>query len=187
MRYDRATEAERRLNDAVSGETVTWLKLATRRVITVFADALARSHRWDRIYIISPWISAFDIPGTMMFTQLLKRIRDEDVTVYVVTRPPLEPWHASAIEQLSATGHANIRLLPSLHTKLFFADTAHGAFAMIGSANLTNKSLENREIGVLIRGVGAGKRLVRELSHEAADIYRSEGSVSVSRKLGYGR
>lgn len=119
----------------------------------------------------------------MTFTQLVKRIKDENVSVYVVTRPPVDATHADAIEQLRATGVANIRFLSSLHTKLFFADTAHGAFAMIGSANFTAMSLANREIGVLIRGVGPGKKIVRELSHEASEIYRTNGAVRISRRL----
>jgi phosphatidylserine/phosphatidylglycerophosphate/cardiolipin synthase-like enzyme len=149
----------------------------------LFVDALARAHKWDRIYIISPWISAFDLPGVMTFSQLLKRVRDEQVNLYVVTRPPIEPWHKSAVDQLCESGGANVRLMPSLHTKLFFADTAQGAFALVGSANFTNKSFENREIGVLIRSAGGGKNLVRELAYEAAEIYRSPGSIKVSRKL----
>lgn len=164
------------------GETKTWLRVETVRVISVFLDTLARSHKWGRVFLISPWISSIDIPGVISFKQLLKRFRDERVTLYVVTRPPTEAWHTDALDQLKSTGVANITLLPTLHTKLYYADTAQGAFAMIGSANLTQQSLENREIGVLIRNTGAGARIVRELSHEASLIYRCPGSYIISRK-----
>jgi phosphatidylserine/phosphatidylglycerophosphate/cardiolipin synthase-like enzyme len=154
--------------------TSTWLRLTTRRVVASFLDTLARSHRWQRIYLISPWISSFGDECGMTFPQFLKRLKDDDATAYVVTRPPEQAWHRSAVEDIALTGQANVALVPSLHTKLYYADTAQGSFALLGSANLTAQSLHNREIGVLIRSVNAGRQLVRNLSHEAADIYRSQ-------------
>lgn len=165
-------------------ETATWLRIATRRVVGIFLDALGRSHGWHRLYVISPWISAFGESGGITFTQLLKRLKDDDATAYVVSRPPVEPWHASALKLLAETGKANIALVPSLHTKLYVADTDQGSFAMIGSANFTEQSLSNREIGVLLRASGAGKDLVRKLAYEAAEIYRStDRTLLCQRKL----
>jgi len=165
-----------------AGESETWLKLRTTRVIELFLETLARSHKWNRIYLISPWISPLDIPGVMSFDALLKRLRDDSPSLYIVTRPPDQPWHKLAIEQLAATKVANIKLLSTLHTKLYYADTAQGMFAMLGSANLTKQSLSNREIGVLIRGSGPGIKIVRDLSYEASEIYRSDGSKPHSIK-----
>jgi len=154
-------------------ETATWLHIATRRVVASFLEALARSHGWHKVFVISPWISEFGDAGGMTFHQLLKRLKDDDATAYVVSRPPVEPWHSSALEQIASTGKANVALVPSLHTKLYCADTDQGSFALIGSANFTEQSLTNREIGVLIRASGGGKQLVRNLVYEASDIYRS--------------
>jgi len=155
------------------GETVTWLHVATRRVVASFLDALARSHGWQRLFIVSPWISDFTAEGGIAFSQLLKRLSDDDATAYVVSRPPIEGWHRSALDRIAATGKANIALVPSLHTKLYCADTDQGAFALVASANFTEQSLANREIGVLIRSSGAGRQIVRKLMNEASDIYRS--------------
>jgi hypothetical protein len=108
-------------------ETVSSLRLATRRVISTFLDALARSHGWRKIFVISPWISEFGELGGMTFDQLLKRLRDDNATAYVVTRPPIEPWHQAAVNRIAATGQANIATVPSLHTKLYCADTDQGS------------------------------------------------------------
>lgn len=168
-------------------ETTTWVRIATRRVVASFLEALARSHGWRKIFVISPWISEFGEAGGMTFPQFLKRLKDDDATAYVVSRPPVEPWHLSALEKLAATGKANIALVPSLHTKLYCADTDEGAFALIGSCNFTEQSLLNREIGVLIRASSVGKQLVRKLTYEASDIYRSQDrKLLCQRKLSIG-
>jgi hypothetical protein len=162
--------------------TAAWLRLTTRRVVASFLSTLARSHKWQRIYLISPWISSFGDECGMTFPQFLKRLKDDNATAYVVTRPPEQVWHRSAVECIAQTGQANVVLVPSLHTKLYCADTAQGSFALLGSANLTMQSLTNREIGVLIRSAGAGKQLVKNLFNEAADIYRSQDRRLVAQR-----
>lgn len=157
------------------GDAAMWLRLETRRVMASFLETLARSHGLQRLFIVSPWISDFGAEGGMTFAQVLKRVKDDDATAYVVSRPPEESWHRVAIETIAATGKANIALVPSLHTKLYCADTDQGSFALMGSANFTEKSLTNREIGVLLRDSGPGKKLVQDLKYEASEIYRSVG------------
>src|SRR3989440_12667926 len=61
-------------------ETATWLHIATRRVVASFLEALARSHGWHKVFVISPWISEFGDAGGMTFHQLLKRLKDDDAT-----------------------------------------------------------------------------------------------------------
>ncbi len=150
-----------------------WMNLSTRRVLDLFLSNLNRAHSWKRINIISPWISDIYGPNASInLDQMLRRFRDDDATVYVVTRPPEEKWHQEAIDRIAATQRANIALLPHLHVKLFTAQTAASSFAMLGSANFTTRSLTNREIGVLVSATGDGKALVRDLEYEAAEIYR---------------
>ena len=91
------------------------------------------------------------------------------------------------MKRLAASGMASIVLLPSLHTKLYCAYTARGAFALLASANLTASSLANQEIGLVIREIGAGRSLFRRLAAEAADVYRSPGrSVYCERRFSSG-
>jgi hypothetical protein len=166
----------------MTSETVTWLRVATRRVVSLFIEALARAHGWQRLYLVSPWISEFDGAAGMHFDQFMKRLVDDNATVYVVSRPPTEEWHRRALQRFATTGRANIVTVEDLHTKLLWAETDQGTFALIGSANLTQQSLANREIGVLIRGTGGGSRIVRDLAYEAADIYRTPGRKVVSQR-----
>jgi hypothetical protein len=152
-----------------------WIKVATRRVVDLFLSTLAGSNGWTRLYIISPWISQFDAAATLSFGQLLKRLERDRTTAYIVTRPPEEQWHKRAVELLGNTRRANIALVPDLHVKLYTAHTDEGAFAMLGSANFTQQSLTNREIGVLVSAYSDGKRVFSQLDYEAAQIYRSPG------------
>jgi len=153
-----------------------WLNLATQRVLDLFLANLSRARGWKRLNIVSPWISEFSGPlATLSFNQLLRRLKDDDTTVYVVTRPPQEEWHERAVRRLADSGRANIAFLPELHVKLFTAQTLQSSFAMIGSANFTTKSLTNKEIGVLVSASGDGRALVRDLDYEAAQIYRHPG------------
>jgi len=173
--------------DELGGETTTWLQLVTRRVIAAFLEKLAVSHGWRKLYLVSPWISDFGIDCGLSFPQLLKGLKDYGATAYVVTRPPVREheWHRDALKQLAASRMASIVLLPNLHTKLYCAYTARGAFALLGSANLTAGSLENQEIGLVIREVGAGRTLFRRLAAEAAEVYRSPGrDVYCERSFG---
>jgi phosphatidylserine/phosphatidylglycerophosphate/cardiolipin synthase-like enzyme len=160
-------------SEELEGETVTWLRLSTQRVLSPFLDALAKSHGWLKLVIVSPWISEFGHEsGTMTFRQMIKRLKDDDAAGYVVTRPPDKPWHTDAIELLKESGKVQVRFHPSLHSKLYVAATKQSDFALLGSANMTRQSFSNREIGVIVRKVGAGAPVYRKLTEEASNIHR---------------
>jgi hypothetical protein len=157
----------------LSGEAYpTWLKVSTTRVLDLFLGPLARSPGWKRLYLISPWISDIEHSASLTSGQLLSQLQSDGATAYVVTRPPVHDWHKDALDRLGATGRVNIALVPELHIKLYTAMTKQGSFAMLGSANFTQQTLTNREIGLLVNSYSDGKRLVSELNHEAAQIYR---------------
>lgn len=170
------------MNIGATQEPRLWLRVVTRRVIGAFLEPLARSHGWHRLFLVAPWISDFGPDAGMTFTQLLKRLVDDNGTAYVVTRPPEDSWHDAALKGLAATGKANIALVPALHTKLYCAETDEGSFALITSANLTEQSLTNLEIGVLVRGTGDGKSLVKRLAYEASEAYRSPGRTLICQR-----
>jgi hypothetical protein len=158
-------------------DSYPWAQLVTRRVVAHFLDILARARGWNKVYLVTPWISEISDPGTPTLLQMAKRLRDENATAYVVTRPPIEDWHERALQILESSMRANIALVPQLHTKLYCASTAQADFALFGSPNLTQQSLNNIELGIFINGSQAGKRLVRDLIYEAAMIYRSPDRV----------
>jgi hypothetical protein len=145
-----------------------WLTVHTRKVLSAFVGTLARSGKWETIFIVSPWLSGFGKDCGMTFEQLVKWVRDERPTLYLVTRPPTEDWHRDAVQLLVETKTANVALVPSLHAKLFVAETQTLSFCMLTSANFTVQSLVNQEIGLMVRDKAGGQPLFRRLRQEAA-------------------
>ena len=158
-----------------------WIQVGTRRVLDLFLAPLARSPDWKRLYIVSPWISNITEGASMTLSQLLRRVTDDRAMVYVVTRPPEDSVHQDAIDQLGATNRANVAIVPNLHMKLFTAQTAFGSFAMLGSANFTQGSLSNAELGVLVNDYGDGKHVLASLNREASQAYRLPGRQLIYR------
>lgn len=150
-----------------------WARLVTHHVISQFLRVLARSPGWSTVYLVSPWLSEVSDQGTPSLSQLARRLQTEDATAYVVTRPPIEPWHEDAVSILEESGHANIALVPELHAKLYCAKTAAADFGMFGSANLTQRSLQNLELGLFVASSGEGRHFVRDLTSEATRLYRT--------------
>jgi hypothetical protein len=46
---------------------------------------------------------------------------------------------------------------------------------MLSSANFTQQSFNNREIGLLVNAYLEGRRVVKDLNNEASQIYRMPG------------
>ena len=93
--------------------------------------------------------------------------------MYVVTRPPTDGWHSDAISELTVTRRANVALVPDLHAKLYTAEVGTGSFALVGSANFTGQSANNKELGLLASSFMEGRRVVTALDREAFQIYHS--------------
>jgi hypothetical protein len=170
------------LQTASPGRVPLWLTVETRGVVAKFVAALGRRVGWRVVYLISPWITAFDAGEGVSFSRLLTRLRREGTTTYVATRPPLDAAHDSAIQSLRATGVANVVLIEGLHSKIYLARTDSGSLAMIGSANFTSQSLSNVEVGVLLTDYGDGREVVRNLLCVAQDIYRSPDRMVVCQR-----
>lgn len=160
----------------------SWLSLETNRVIGKFMSALVRRARWRTLYIVSPWISEFDRDAGLSFLQFIRRLRDEDVATYVVTRPPVDQQHSNAVSRLKDSGVASIAYVDALHTKLYCARTETGSVAMLGSANLTQRSLSNVEIGMIVTDYGEGRRVVQVLLESANALYRTPGRTIVCKR-----
>ncbi len=172
---ESALSPTKRMGPPTGDAPPPWMSVGTRTVLNLFLRPLAQSTGWKNIYLVTPWISAIDSLGSMTSDQFIKRIKADRTTVYLVTRPPENDWHKQAIKRLGETERVNVALVPQLHVKLYTASTAHGSFAMIGSANFTQQSLTNHEIAVLINSYADGRRVVSDLQYEASQLYRLPG------------
>jgi phosphatidylserine/phosphatidylglycerophosphate/cardiolipin synthase-like enzyme len=71
---------------------------------------------------------------------------------------------------------ATIVLLPGLHAKVFVCEAVPVGFGMVGSANLTLRSLHNYEVGVMFDGRGVLSPLLKELKWFASNDLRRRGT-----------
>jgi len=163
------------------GSNPPWIKIGTRRVVDLYLSTLSKSRRWQKLFLVSPWISEFEHGVSLNFERFVDRIRSDRATIYVVTRPPEHEWHSRAIDLLCDTQRANVVFVKDLHAKIYTAQTQDHSFAMIGSANFTQKSLDNREIGVLINEYAEGKHLVSQVAREASELYRTPSRKQICK------
>jgi phosphatidylserine/phosphatidylglycerophosphate/cardiolipin synthase-like enzyme len=145
----------------------------TSRVTEQFVSRLLLEPKpVSTLTLVSPWITDWDVP-TSSFSRLVGWIRVRHVRTLVITRPPIEPWHLQAAMQLARLPSATVMLLPDLHTKLFICRAVPIGFGLVGSANLTGRSLQNLEIGVMFEGRGIHSQVLNDLySYASYDLRR---------------
>jgi hypothetical protein len=116
--------------------------------------------------IVSPWISEWET-GAVGLASVGEAIAARNTRTVILTRPPLEAWHRSALDLLRGYRGVGIYLLPDLHAKLFVCEAIP-----VGSANLTARALSNFEVGVLFEGRGVLSPLIKELRVLVQDLRR---------------
>jgi hypothetical protein len=138
------------------------------RVLTyrVMEEFLSRVLLEDRpistLTLVSPWISPLEL-GHIGLSSLRDRIHHRHIRTLILTRPPLDEWHSNALDLLKNSPWVSICVLPDLHAKIFLCEAVPVGFGLIGSANLTAKSLTNFEVAVLFEGRGIFSPLLKEL------------------------
>ncbi len=158
-------EFERR--GAMPQVSTSWtVRLLTRGIIDEFFEGvfgLRASSPIAELSIVAPWITAWT--GSRSSLDALERfIRERRLRVHVITRPPTMGSHREAIRRLNALPMVRIFFLQDLHAKFMICDVAPIPFALIGSANVTTRSLQrNYELGVMVRGAGEAETVIREL------------------------
>ncbi len=135
-----------------------------RRVLTEFRPI-------NSLTLVSPWISVWETDVTSL-TSLRDAIDRRRIRTIILTRPPIEKWHGEALELLKTSAHDTVYFIPDLHAKIFVCEAVPLGFGIIGSANLTARSLTNYEVGVLFEGRGTFSVLLRELRLFAQDLRR---------------
>ena len=83
--------------------------------------------------------------------RLKEKIDTERIPTYIITREPQDDFHIEAINILMDSDFVEVRYNNSLHAKLYICMGRDSGFALLGSGNLTQTSIEkNIEIGMLI-------------------------------------
>ena len=157
------------------------IELIRNRVIENYFKRVLHRGRIVRMIIISPWISDFKIStsfGDINLRSLCGMFKSHKTIVYIVTRPPKEIWHKEAIDILeNEKKHGNAKIYlkynSNLHAKILFTLSDQRESGLIGSANLTHRSLISDEIGVYIRKVEKTRKLVEGLRVSAMHIYQN--------------
>ena len=152
-------------------------QLLTNRITEhFFFRVIGESRPISTLTIVTPWISKWE-SGPVSLTKLRGAIDSRRIRTVVLTRPPDEPWHADALDQLAESRLVSIYLIPNLHAKIFICDAIPMGFGLVGSANLTAQALRNFEVGILFEGRGILSHLLKELRILAQDLRR----IAVSR------
>jgi len=136
------------------------------------------------LVIISPFIGPLN-HVRFKLERLVKKIDDSKIITYVITNepPPNSPNHSEAINILSGSRFIEIRYNESLHAKVYVCQGNGAGFAMLGSGNLTDTSINQKiEVGVLINERGGTGPLFQELYRWGTERLRTvRGSKIVKR------
>ena len=155
------------------------VRLITSDVLDSFfrplVSGLRRDHPIEELVIVSPWITPWESRHSSL-RGVCNFIRRLSVPTYVVTRPPDFPAHERALEQLAALSTTEITLLADLHAKYYVCDLAPRPVALLSSANSTQASFSNTEVGVFVDGTGDLEGFVRDLQHLTTEL-RAASSV----------
>ena len=116
-----------------------FVRLLTDRVVEQFLLRLfLRDEAIKSLCLVSPFMDP--LPGSRFsLADLSRKIRQERIPTFVVTRKPVDDYQCKAISILNANEYVEIRYNESLHAKVFIADAWRQAesFALFGSGNLT--------------------------------------------------
>lgn len=151
------------------------VRLVTKRTVEHFLQRLfLRDMPIRSICLVSPFINPME-DSRFTLADLSAKIARESIPTYVVTRPPVEPWQEEAMAILTQNEWVEIRYNNSVHAKVYVtaAVTESESFALFGSGNLTDRSIEkNVEVGMIIVAQGQGRALVDELYYWANNRLR---------------
>ncbi len=148
-----------------------YIELITERPTERFLHRLIlRGTALRSIQIVSPFISSM-ADSRHSLAILRKKIDQEEIPTYVITRDPIELYQKEAMAELLGSPWIELRYNTSIHAKVYVALSKREAesFALFGSCNLTSRSIcPNIEVAMLVYGVGPGKDILRELSYLAS-------------------
>jgi len=169
----------------IEERTITFVKITYNPVMDFFKKFFIEEVKAKTLIIISPIITGL-FNTRFSIERLKKKIDNDKILTYIITREPEEDFHRKAIDILISSDFTEIRYNNSLHAKLYICALDEPIFAILGSGNLTKNSIEkNIEIGMLIFHREQGKQILHELYHWGSIRLRTLKESKVVKKITY--
>jgi len=151
----------------------------------VFANRLRNAGRAvQKIVIASPWITRQSDNVRNPLLRIISVIRRGNIPTYVFTRPPEGSSELDALNMLSECASVEIVYNPNLHAKLYVCVAPYPfGFAILGSANLTSRSDDLYEIGLLVLAEGGGEQIVKQLASFGLDYLRTRPDSTLVKRF----
>jgi phosphatidylserine/phosphatidylglycerophosphate/cardiolipin synthase-like enzyme len=139
----------------------------------------------ENLILISPFFGTLE-GMRVSLKDICEKAVEKSIPIYVITRAPEEDYHQQAINILKSYDLVELRFNTSLHAKLYICrcQDESQSFALLGSANLTQNSVEkNIEIAIMIYGRGRGREILRELSRWGLERLRTLNETKLIKKI----
>jgi hypothetical protein len=150
----------------------------------VFNNRLKRAKgNVSHVILVSPWISPFE-GESHSIERLVFYLNKYFIRTYVFMRPPATVGDHAVAAAFTQCPSAEIVVNPYLHAKVYacVGPTPH-AFGIISSANFTETSAQLYELGMLVVGMGAGAKIVEQISDFALSYLRTRPESQVIKRI----
>ncbi len=142
-----------------------------------------------RLVIVSPWVASV-ASDPITLSDIVDFIEKYQIETVVVMRSPQK--EANNIE---AANMLKSRIAPWLtlyynngvHAKVYVCRCQPFGFALLSSANLTPHGSRMYEVGLVVNGFGAGKKVVEELELIGTDYIPGKSETSLEWAPWFGR
>ena len=165
----------------------SYLEIVPDKPVERFLRMFILSSKYvEELIIVSPIIGMLRGGVSVSMHRVIDRINRERIRTYVITNEPRceYPSHVEAMSALKQSDYTEIRYNDSLHAKVYVCRTREGGFALLGSGNLTETSIQRRiEIGVVIFRRGDGVLLFQELSRWGLERLRSVSGSTLIKPM----
>jgi hypothetical protein len=126
--------------------------IVSERSLSRFSEvAFANRHRLRSISLITPWVT--EAPGRSDFlAMIVEATIVSKAKVRILTRPPKEHWHRSALAVMNANLKPTVLYNPQLHAKLYILECDGFRYALLGPPNSPRRAdRDNVELAIEFR------------------------------------
>lgn len=162
---------------------IPYVKFSENPVMDFFKRFYLTDIQPTSLIIVSPFIGSLS-RTRYSFERLNKRIDEEKIPTYIITREPYDEYHKESMDILSESNFVEIRYNNSLHAKLYICMGRDTGFAILGSGNLSRTSMEQSiEIGLLVLPHDRGKLVLNELYKWGSIRLRTLKESKLAKKI----